>query len=94
MSISGVRVLRPGHSICRVRDDMLWRGQRNMLAAIRHHNEIHRTTAADGAGFRRPLDTHMDSDRLAAPSQQSQTVLHHIGTMGSRRRRLADSNER
>lgn len=93
VDFAGVRVLRPGHSICRVRDDMLWRGQRDMFAAVRHHNEIHRTTAADGAGFRRPLDTHMDPDRVAASSQQSQTVFHHIGTMGRRRRRLADTNE-
>jgi len=93
MSVSGVRVLRPGHSIRRLRDDMLWRGQRNMLAVVRYHYEVHRKTAADGAGFHRPLDTHMDPDRVAAPSQQPQTVLHHIGTVGRRRRRLADSNE-
>jgi len=93
MSVSGVRVLRPGHSIRRVRDDMLWRGQCNMFAAVRHHNEIHRKTAADGVGFRRSLDTHMDPDRVAATSQQPQTVLHHIGTVGRRRRRLADTNE-
>jgi len=94
VSFSGVRILRPGHSVRRVRDDMLWRGQRDMLAAVRHHNEVHRKTSADGAGLRCPLDTHMDPDRVAAPSQQPQAVFHHIGTVGRRRRRLADSNER
>jgi hypothetical protein len=82
VSFSGVCVLRPRHSIRRVRDDMLWCGQRNMLAAVRHHNEVHRKTTTDGAGLRCPFDTHMDPDRVAASSQQSQTVLHYIGTVG------------
>lgn len=84
VSVPGVCVLRPWYSIGRVRDDMLWCGQRNMFAAVRHHNEIHRETATDGAGIRRPFDTYMDLDRVAASSQQPQTVLHYIRTVGRR----------
>lgn len=86
--------MRPGHPVRGLRDDLFRRGERYLLAVVRHHNEVHRAAAADGAGLRRSLDPHMGADRVAAASQQPQAVLHHIGTVGRRRRRLADSTER
>lgn len=94
MYVIGLRILRPGHPFRRIRDDLLRRGERDLLAAVRHHHEVHRTAAADGAGLRRPLDPHMDPHRVAASPQQPQVVLHHIGTLGRWRRRVADPNER
>lgn len=73
---------------------MLRGGERRLFAAVRHHHEVHRTVAADGAGLRRSLGAHMGADRVATTPQQPQTVLHHIRTVGRRRRRLADPDER
>lgn len=83
-----------GHSFSRIRDDLFRRRERDMLALVRYHNEVHWTVPADGTWLRRPSDTHLDPHRVETSSQQSQVVLHHIGTLGSRRRRLADANER
>lgn len=90
----GLRIVCTGHSFSRIRNDLFRRRQRNMLTLVRHHNEIHRTISADGTWLRRPFDTHLDPCRVATSSQQSQVVLYHIGTLGRRRRCLADANER
>lgn len=62
--------MRLGYTFGGIRDDLLRSGERHLLAPLRHHNEVHRTITADGARFRRPFNTHMDPDRVAASSQQ------------------------
>lgn len=82
--VSGLRILCIGNPFCRVRDDLFRCCERNMFAAVRHHNEVHWTIPVDGARIRRPLDTHLGPHRMATSSQQSQAVLHNIGTLGCR----------
>lgn len=79
---AGLRIVRTGHTVGWIRDDLLRRCERCLLATVRHHNEVHRTFAVDGARFHRTLDAHMDSHRVEASSEQSQVVLHHIRTVG------------
>lgn len=62
--------MRLGHPFRGVRDDLLRRRERGVLAALRHRHEVHRTTAIDGAGIYRTLGAHMGADRVAATPQQ------------------------
>lgn len=86
--------MRPRHPFGGIRDDLFWRGKRHMLVALWNHYEVHRTNTANDAGIRRPLNSHMDSRRMEAASEQSQTVLHHIRTLGRRGCCMADSSQR
>lgn len=81
---SGVRIVCSGHTVRGIRDDLFWRCECDLLTTIRYNHEVHRTIAVDDVGLRRSLDAHMDPSRVAASPQQSQAVLHHIGTLGCR----------
>jgi len=89
---AGVRVVRAGHPVGGLRDDLLRRGERRVLPAVRLTDEVRGAVAADGAGRRRARRPHRRPAQVAAEPRGAARLLRHFGPVGRRGRRLANAS--
>lgn len=86
--------MRSRHPHDRLRDDMLRSGERTLLAALRVLDEVHRQVPHPcHGGCTAPGADHL-APHLDAESRLADGVFRHLWFMGSRRRCLANSNQR
>lgn len=87
-----VRLVRFGHPISRLRHDMFRRRQRHLQFTLRIRHEVHRQETNHGVGRHSPYSSGSLVPNLETPSVESGGLLHRIGTVGCRRRRVADAS--
>lgn len=89
----GVRLVRHGRLARRLRYDLLRRGQRDLLTALRLRHEVHRKGADHHLRRHRAHGAANMVVAVEATSRQSDRLLHRLRTLGCRRFRLADASQ-
>lgn len=81
---AGVHLLRPGCPQGRLRDDLFRRRKRRMFVAVRFDNEVHRSSASDGARCDSSRGSDRCPPRVEAASGKRVRLLHGLRPLGSR----------